>query len=120
MVNVNFQKQITFTPKQYQLESDSIENKLRKIFRGTLKTWDKFLKPAVNVAALFIGMAVAAKSKSPEVGRYYKYFKVYIRTTNIFPNISQLAQPESAKHGKKSPYIEGMIFFLSYTAKKNI
>ena len=31
--------------------------------------WNKFLKPAVNVAAPFIGMAVGAKTKSPKVAQ---------------------------------------------------
>ena len=57
------QKQITFTPKQFQLEGGSIKSKLQKILRGTHTAWNKFLKPAVNVAAPFIGMAVSAKIK---------------------------------------------------------
>ena len=65
----NCQKQITFTPKQIQLEGRSIQSKLQEIFRGTQTTWDKFLKPAVNVAAPFIGMAVGARTKNPEVAQ---------------------------------------------------
>ena len=34
----NCQKQITFTPRQFQFEGESIKNKLQKIFRGTKKT----------------------------------------------------------------------------------
>ena len=37
-------------------------------FEGTEKAWNKFLKPAVNVAAPFIGMAVEAKT-NPKVGQ---------------------------------------------------
>ena len=73
------QKIITFTPHQYMLEGGSIKSKLQKIFRGTKKAWDKFLKPAVNVAAPFIGMAVGAKTKNP---------KVAAATTNILKSIS--------------------------------
>ena len=62
----NCQKIITFTPKQYMLEGGSIKSKLQKIFRGTQTAWNKFLKPAVNVAAPFIGMAVSAKTKNPQ------------------------------------------------------
>ena len=36
---------------------------IKKPSKGTQKTWDKFPKPAVNVAAPFIGMAVGAKTK---------------------------------------------------------
>ena len=55
----NCQKQITFTPKQFQLENGSIKSKLQKIFKGTKAARNKFLKPAVNVAAPFTGMAVS-------------------------------------------------------------
>ena len=65
----NCQKIITFTPHQFMLEGGSTKSKLQKVFRGTRKAWDKFLKPAVNVAAPFIGMAVSAKTKNPKVGQ---------------------------------------------------
>ena len=41
------QKQITFTPNQFQLEGGSIKSKLQKLFRGTQTAWNKFLKPAI-------------------------------------------------------------------------
>ena len=72
------QKQITFTPKQFQLEGGSIKSKLQKIFKVTQTAWNKFLKPAINGTAPFIGMAVSAKTKNPEVGQ---------ATTNIFKSI---------------------------------
>ena len=75
----NCQKVITFTPHQYMLEGGSIKSKLQKIFRGTQTAWNKFLKPAVNVAAPFIGMAVSAKTRNPKVGQ---------ATTNILKSIS--------------------------------
>ena len=49
--NCNCQKQITFTPRQYQLEGGSIKSKLKKIFKCTEKAWNKFLKPALNIAS---------------------------------------------------------------------
>ena len=61
------------------LEGGSIKIKLQKIFKGTQTAWNKFLKLAVNVAAPFIGMAVSAKTKNPEVGA---------ATTNILKSIS--------------------------------
>ena len=73
------QKIITFTPHQYMLEGGSIKSKLQKIFKGTQTAWNKFLKPAVNVAAPFIGMAVGAKTRNP---------KVAAATTNILKSIS--------------------------------
>ena len=63
------QKIITFTPHQYMLEGGSIKSKLQKIFSGTQTAWNKFLKPAVNVAAPFIGVTVSAKTKNPKVGQ---------------------------------------------------
>ena len=58
-----------FTPKQFQLEGGSIKSKLQKNFRGTQTGWYKFLKPAVNVAAPFIGMPVSAKSKNQKLDK---------------------------------------------------
>ena len=73
------QKQITFTPNQFQLEGTGFKSTMRKIFRGPQTAWNKFLKPAVNVAAPFNGMAVSAKTKNPKVGQ---------ATTNILRSIS--------------------------------
>ena len=73
------QKQITFAPKHFQLASGSIKNKLQKNFRGTQSAWNKFLKPAQNIAIPYIGMAVAAKTKSAEVGQ---------ATSSVLKNIS--------------------------------
>ena len=65
--NCNCQKMITFTPHQSMLEGGSNKSKLQKFFKGTQTASKKFLKPAVNVAAPFIGMAVSAKTKNPKV-----------------------------------------------------
>ena len=73
------QKIIAFTPHQYMLEGGSIKNKLQKVFKGTQTAWNKFLKPAINATAPFIGMAVSAKTKNPKVGA---------ATTNILKSIS--------------------------------
>ena len=60
------QKQITFTPKQFQLEGGSIKSKLQKIFRGTKKAWDSFIKPGLKMATPLISAAVAVKTKNPQ------------------------------------------------------
>ena len=73
------QKQITFTPKQFQLERGSMKTRLQKNFKGTQTAWNKFLKPAINATAPFIGMAVSAKTKNPKVGQ---------GTTNVLKSIS--------------------------------
>ena len=36
------QKQITFTPKQFQLYRNGYKSKTKKIFKKTQKAWDKF------------------------------------------------------------------------------
>ena len=75
----NCQKQITFSPKQFQLEGAGFKNTMKKIFKGSQTAWNRFLKPAVNVAAPFIGMAVGAKTKNPKIAQ---------ATTNILKSIS--------------------------------
>ena len=65
----NFQKVIRFTPHQYMLKGGSIKSKLQNFSRGIQTAWNKFLQPAVNVAAPFNGMAVGAKTKNPKVAQ---------------------------------------------------
>ena len=60
------QKMITFTPNQFQLEGGSIKSKLQKIFRGTKRAWDSFIKPGLKMATPLISAAVAAKTKNPQ------------------------------------------------------
>ena len=52
----NCQKVIIFTTHQYMLEDGSIKSKLQKSFKGTQTAWNKFLKPAINATAPFIGI----------------------------------------------------------------
>ena len=75
----NCQKQTTFIPRQSQLEGNGFKNTMKRIFKGSQTAWNKFLKPAVNVAAPFLGMTVSAKTKNPKVGQ---------KTTNILKSIS--------------------------------
>ena len=56
------------------LEGQRFKNKRRKITVGTQNAWDKFLKQAVNVAAPFTEMVVAAKCKTPTVGQATRNF----------------------------------------------
>ena len=74
----NCQKQITFSPKQFQLEGGSIKSKLKSIFGGRKTAWDKFLKPALKMASPYIGIAVSATTKNPKIGQ---------ATTNILKSI---------------------------------
>ena len=60
------QKQITLTPKQFQLEGGSIESKLQKIPKGTETAGNKFIKPGLKMATPLISAAVATKTKNPQ------------------------------------------------------
>ena len=74
------QKQITFSPNQFQLEGAGFKNTMKKkIFKGSQTAWCKFLKPTKNTLAPVIGMAVGAKTRNP---------KVAAATTNILKSIS--------------------------------
>ena len=60
------QKQITFSPRQFQLEGGSIKSKLQKIFRRTQTAWNNFIKPGLKKATPLLSAAVAAKTKNPQ------------------------------------------------------
>ena len=75
----NSQKLITFTPRQYMLEGAGFKNTMNKIFKGSETAWNKFLKPALNMASPCLGMAVSAKTKNPKIGQ---------ATTSILKSIS--------------------------------
>ena len=77
--NCKCQKQRTFSPNQFQFEPAGFKNTMEKIFKGTQSAWNNFLKPAINVSAPFIGMAVGAKTKNP---------KVAAATTNLLNSIN--------------------------------
>ena len=62
--NCKCQKQNTFRPEQFRMEGAGFENKIKKIFKGSQKSWNFFLKPTINTLAPVIGMAVGAKSKN--------------------------------------------------------
>ena len=73
------QKQITFSPNQFQLERSGFKNTMKKILERTRAAWNNFLKPTVNTLAPVIGMAVGAKSKNKQVGA---------ATTNILKSLT--------------------------------
>ena len=73
------QKQITFSPNQFQLEGAGFKNTMKKIFKGSQTAWNKFLKPTINTLAPVIGMAIGAKRKNKQVGA---------ATTNILKSLT--------------------------------
>ena len=52
------QKQLTYTPTQFQLERAGFQNTMKKISKGSQKALNSFLKPAVNTLVPVIGMTV--------------------------------------------------------------
>ena len=91
--NCNCQKQITFTPKQFRLEGHGFKNAMKKFFKGSQSAWNTFLKPAVIVAAPFVGMDVGAKTKESKTAQ---------ATTNILKSISTgkfLGLTDMHRHG---------------------
>ena len=73
------QKQISFSPNQFQVEGAGFKNTMEKIFKGSQSAWNTFLKPTINTLAPVIGMAVGAKSKNKQVGA---------ATTNILKSLT--------------------------------
>ena len=73
------QKQITFSPNQFQLEGAGFKNTMKKLFKGSQTTWSNLLKPTTNTLAPVIGMAVKAKSINAKVGA---------ATTNILKSLA--------------------------------
>ena len=55
------QKQITFSLNLFQLEGAGFKKTMKKFFKGSQTTWNKFSKPMINTLAPVIGMAVGAK-----------------------------------------------------------
>ena len=60
------QKQITFSPNQFQLEGAGFKNTMKKRFKGNQTAWNKFLKPALKIATPIISAGVAMKTKNPQ------------------------------------------------------
>ena len=60
------QKQITFSPNQFQLEGAGFKSTMKKIFTGSQSAWNKFLKPALKIATPVISAGVAMKTKNPQ------------------------------------------------------
>ena len=63
------QKQLTISPKQYMLEVGSIKCTLTKIFKGTEKAWNKFLRPAHNMGRPLVDLVVSARTTNPQIGK---------------------------------------------------
>ena len=75
----NCQKQINFSPRQFQLEGNGFKNTMIKTFKGSQTAWNKFLKPTINTLAPVIGMIVSSRTRNPKVGQ---------ANTNILKSIS--------------------------------
>ena len=73
------QKQITFSPNQFQLEGAGFKNTMKKIFKGSQTAWKKFLKPELKIATTIISAGVAMKTKNPQSAE---------RTSNILNSLT--------------------------------
>ena len=62
----NCEKQITFTPNQFQSKGSGVKNTMKKIFKGTEKMWNNSIKPGLKIASPIISAGVAAKTKNPQ------------------------------------------------------
>ena len=56
----------TFTRKQFQLEGNGSKSTPEKIFEGTEKMWNVFIKPGFKIPSPIISACVAAKTKNPQ------------------------------------------------------
>ena len=79
ILNVFARNKLLSPPKQYMLEGNGFKNTKKKVSQQSQTAWNSFLKPAVNIAAPFIGVAVGAKTKNPKFAQ---------ATTNILKSIS--------------------------------
>ena len=62
-------KPITFSSGYFEKWGAAFKTYFQNNSKGTQAVRNNFLKHAVNVAAPFIGIVVAAKSKNPQVGQ---------------------------------------------------
>ena len=61
------QKQLTFNPRQFQLEGAGLIKKSNeKIIQRTEKMWTIFIRPGLKRANPFISAGVAAKTRNPQ------------------------------------------------------
>ena len=72
-------KTIKFYPETVSIGKQRILKKIKNLFKGTQTAWNGFLKPAPNMTAPDIGMALASKITNHQVGH---------TTTNILKSFS--------------------------------
>ena len=60
------QKQIYFTPNQFQMEGSGFKKSMKKVSKWTEKTWNIFIKPGLKIATPIILTGVAANTKNPQ------------------------------------------------------
>ena len=60
----NCQKEITFTPKLFQLEGTGFTKSMKKLFKGTERRWNNFNKPRLKKTAPIISAGIVAKTKN--------------------------------------------------------
>ena len=63
------QKQITFTPKQFQLEGNGYKKTMEIFLKGTEKIWNNLIEAGLKIASPIISTGVVAKTKNPQEGQ---------------------------------------------------
>ena len=60
------QKDISFFSRQFRPEGAGFRNTTKKIFQGTGKMWNNFIKPVLKIATPIISAGVAVKTKTAQ------------------------------------------------------
>ena len=60
------QIQITFTPRNFQIEGAGFKNTIENFSEGTEKMWNKFIRPALKIASPLFSAGVSAKTRNPQ------------------------------------------------------
>ena len=68
----NYQKQINFTPRQFQLEVTGFKGRLRKFVKLTDKKWNNFSKPGLKLDSTSFSKAGATKTKTHNELKFFK------------------------------------------------
>ena len=68
----NGQKQIMFTPNNFQLEGAEVKNARKTKLKRTERKWNKIIKPGLKLASPYFSANRAAKTKYPQSAEFYQ------------------------------------------------
>ena len=81
-LNANVKDKLRLLHVNTCIQGLGLEN-LQKIFKGNQTSVNEFVKPAVNVAVPFFGMAVGAKTKKTQVAPATEKFWNQFQTVKV-------------------------------------